>query len=71
MYAGETQQPLSKRVHRHTHSADGRSNAAVLNHMCATGHVLDLDSFMILECEADWRQRGIREAIYLKRVVPG
>ena len=45
---GETQQPLSKRVHQHTHSVAGRPNSAVLDHMCATGHVLDLDSFMIL-----------------------
>ena len=43
----------------------------VLHHMCVTGHVLGLDSFTILEREADWRQRGIREAIYVKRVVPG
>ena len=68
---GETQQPLSKRVHQHTHSAAGRQNSAVLDHMCATGHVLDLDSFTILEREADWRRRGIREAIYVKQVVPG
>ena len=70
-YVGETQQPLSKRVHQHTHSAAGRPNSAVLDHMCETGHVLDLDSFTILEREADWRRRGIREAIYVKRVVPG
>ena len=31
----------------------------------------ELDSFTILEREADWRRRGIREAIYVKRVVPG
>ena len=66
----ETQQPLSKPVHQHTHSAAGRPNSAVLDHMYATGHVLDLDSFTILEREADWRRRGIREAIYVKRVVP-
>ena len=68
---GETQQPLSKRVHQHTHSAAGRPNSVVLDHMCETGHVLDLDSFTILEREADWRRRGMREAIYVKRVVPG
>ena len=28
-------------------------------------------SFKILEREADWRRRGIREAICVKRVVPG
>ena len=70
-YVGETQQPLSKRVHQHTHSAAGRPNSAVLDHMCETGHVLDLDSFTILEREADWRRRGIREAIYVKRVITG
>ena len=70
-YVGETQQPLSKRVHQHTHTATGRPNSAVLDHMCATGHVLKLDSFTILELEADSRHRGIREAIYVKWVVPG
>ena len=70
-YVGATQQLLSKWVHQHTHSAAGRLNSAVLDHMCATGHVLDLDSFTILEWEADWRRRGIREAVYVKRVVPG
>ena len=44
-YVGETQQPLSKQVHQHTHSTAGRPNSAVLDHICATGHVLDLDSF--------------------------
>ena len=39
--------------------------------MCVTRHVLDLDSLKILEREADWRRRGIREAIYMKWVVPG
>ena len=58
-YVGETQQPLPKRVHQHTHTTAGRLNSAVLDHMCATGHVLDLDSFKILEREADWRRRGI------------
>ena len=64
-YVGETQQPLSKRIHQHTLTAARRPNSAVLDHMCATGHVLDLDSFKILEREADWRQRGIREANYV------
>ena len=68
---GETQQPLSKRLHQHTHTAAGRPNSAVLDHMCATGHVLNLDSFKILEREADWRRRGIRAAICVKRLVPG
>ena len=67
---GENQQPLSKRVRQHTHTAAGRPNSAVLDHMCATGLVLDLDSFKILERKADWKRRGIREAIYVKRVVP-
>ena len=70
-YVSETQQLLSKRVHQRTHSAAGRLNSVVLDHMCATGHVLELDSFTILEREAEWRRRGIREAIYVKRVVPG
>ena len=68
---GETQQPLSKQVHQHTHTAAGRPNSAVLDHMYATGHVLDLDSFKTLECEADWRRRGLRQAIYVKQEVPG
>ena len=54
-YVGETQQPLSKLVHQHTHSAARRPNSVVLDHMCVTGHVLDLDSFTMLEQEADWR----------------
>ena len=69
-YVGETQPSLSKLVHQHTHSA-GRLNSAVLDHMCETGHVLHVDSFTILEREADWMRKGIREAIYVKRVVPG
>ena len=70
-YVGETQQPLYKRIHQQTHTAAGRQNSVVLDHMCVTRHVLDLDSFKILECEADWRRRGIRGVIYVKRVVPG
>ena len=29
-------------------------------------HILDLDSSTILEREADWRRRGIREAIAIR-----
>ena len=49
----------------------GDRTPSVLYHMCATGHVLDLDSFTILEHEADWMRRGTREVIYVKRVAPG
>ena len=69
-YVGETQQPLARRVHQHTHSAAGKLNSAVLDHMCGTGHVLNLDSFRILHREADWRKRAIKEAIQVKRVQP-
>ena len=53
-YVGETQQPLVKRVHQHTHPAAGRPNSVVLDHMGDTGHRVDLDSFEILEREEDW-----------------
>ena len=56
---GETQQPLSKRVLQHTHSAAGRPNSAFLDHMCATGHVLDLDIFSILEREKQIGVEGV------------
>ena len=32
-YVGETQQPLVKRAHQHTHPAKGRPNLAVMDHM--------------------------------------
>ena len=54
-YVGKTQQPLSKRVHHHTHSAARIPNSVVLDNLCAMGHVLDLDSSTISEREADWR----------------
>ena len=38
-YVGETQQPLAKRVHQHTHPAAGRPNSAVLDHMGDTGWI--------------------------------
>ena len=41
-YVGETQKPLSKRVHQHTHTAAVRPNSGVLHNMCATGHVIRL-----------------------------
>ena len=36
--------------------------------MCDIGHVLNQDSFRILDREADWRKRGIRKAIQVKHV---
>ena len=69
-YVGETQQPLAKRAHQHTHPAAGRPNSAVLDHIGDTGHRVDLDSFEILEREEDWRRRGIREAIWVRQLRP-
>ena len=45
-------------------------NSAVLYNVCDTGHVLNLDSFRILDRETDWRKRGISEAIQVKHVKP-
>ena len=69
-YVGETQQPVAKRAHQHTHPAVGRRNSAVLDHMGDTAHRMDLDSFEILEREEDWRRQGIREAIWVRQLRP-
>ena len=45
-YVGESQQPLSKYMHQHTHTAVGRSNSAVLDHMGDMGHTIGLGSFL-------------------------
>ena len=58
-YVGETQQPLAKRGHQHTHPAAGRPNSAVLDHMGDTGHRVNLESFEILEREQDWRSEAL------------
>ena len=69
-YVGETQQPLVKWAHQHTHPAAGQSNLVVLDHVGDTGHRVDLDSFEILEREEDWRRQGIREAIWVRPLRP-
>ena len=67
---GETQQPLAKWAHQHTHPAAGRPNSVVLDQMGDTGHRVDLDSFEILEKEEDWRRRGITESIWVRQLRP-
>ena len=54
-YLGETQQPLAKQAHQHTHPAAGRPNSAVLDHTGDTEHRVYLDSFE----REDWRRQEL------------
>jgi len=70
-YIGETERTLSTRFleHRRPSSASSSEVAAHL-HVESPGHKIDLDSVKILDKDTNWRRRGIKEAIYIRRHQP-
>ena len=62
--------PTTPGAHQHTHKCKGRQNSAILDHMIETGHIVREEDFRILHREQNWRLRGIREAIEVRKRNP-
>ena len=64
-YTGETAQPLAARLSQHK-----RESSPVGRHMKSAGHNIDWDNTQILDREANWFRRGVKEAIQIRRKRP-
>ena len=64
-YTGESAQPLAARLSQHK-----RDSSPVAQHMQSTGHNIDWNNTEILDREANWFRRGVKEAIHIRRRRP-
>ena len=64
-YTGESGQPLAARLKQHHREA-----SPVGRHMRQTGHTIDWEGTKILDREANWFRRGVKEAIHIRRRHP-
>ena len=44
-----------------------RNKSAITDHVCQTNHLIDWDSARMVERESDWTDRGIKEAIVIRK----
>ncbi|XP_062849575.1 uncharacterized protein LOC134311850 [Trichomycterus rosablanca] len=70
LYIGETKQPLAKRMAQHRRSTSSGQDSAVYTHLQASGHSFNDEDVQILDKEERWFERGVKEAIYVKRERP-
>jgi hypothetical protein len=64
-YVGETERNLGKRVSEHSREA-----SPVGEHMKGAKHTFDPDQVKILDTDARWYQRGVKEAVYIAATKP-
>ena len=70
-YIGETKQPLHKRMYQHRRpSSSGVNDSAVYTHLKATNHTFEDKDVKVLDKEHRWFERGVKEAIYVRREEP-
>ena len=70
LYIGETKQTLAKRMSQHRRASTGCGDSAVYTHLDITKHSFDNKDVKILDRESKWYERGVKEAIYVKREEP-
>ncbi|XP_072051644.1 uncharacterized protein [Amphiura filiformis] len=67
-YIGETKQPLHKRMYQHRRpSSTGLNDSAVYTHLKAAKHNFEDKDVIVLDKEHRWYERGVKEAIYVRR----
>ena len=59
-YIGETERNLHKRLKEHK-----RESSPVGEHLTHTQHHFEKDNVQVLDKEARWFQRGVKEAVYI------
>ena len=71
LYIGETKQTVAKRMYQHRRvSTSGSGDSAEYTHISCTKHSFENKDVVILDKEARWFERGVKEAIYVKREEP-
>ncbi|KAI8494179.1 hypothetical protein Bbelb_279390 [Branchiostoma belcheri] len=70
-YIGETSQPLKERYKQHCRASNNGFSSAIWHHLDKhKGHSFHLESTDILDREARWFERGVKEAIYERLYKP-
>ena len=70
-YIGETKQPLHKRMYQHRRpSSSGINDSSIYAHLKASQHSFEDKDIIILDKEHKWFERGVKEAIYVRRENP-
>ncbi|KAM4585669.1 uncharacterized protein V3H82_004644 [Fundulus diaphanus] len=70
LYIGETKQPLHRRMAQHRRATSSGQDSAVHQHLKDKGHSFEDQNVHILDKEDRWFERGVKEAIYVKREKP-
>ncbi|KAM4589401.1 uncharacterized protein V3H82_003528 isoform 2-T2 [Fundulus diaphanus] len=70
LYIGETKQPLHRRMAQHRRATSSGQDSAVHLHLKDKGHSFEDQNVHILDKEDRWFERGVKEAIYVKRERP-
>ena len=70
-YIGETKQPMHKRMYQHRRpSSTGLNDSAIYSHLKTSNHSFEDKDITILDKEQRWFERGVKEAIYVRREQP-
>ncbi|XP_044151431.1 uncharacterized protein LOC122939429 [Bufo gargarizans] len=69
LYIGETKQ-LHQRMAQHRRAKTSGQDSAVHLHLKGTGHTFEDSQVRVLDKEADWYKRGVKEASYVKMEKP-
>ena len=70
LYIGETKQPLHRRMAQHRRASSSGQDSAIHLHLKETGHSFEDHNVHILDREDRWFERGVKEAIFVKRETP-
>ncbi|XP_072033211.1 uncharacterized protein [Amphiura filiformis] len=70
-YIGESKQPLHKRMYQHRRpSSTGLNDSAVYTHLKFANHSFEDKDVLVLDREHKWFERGVKEAIHVRREEP-
>ena len=65
-YIGEISQPLQHRLRQHCRSSYNGNDSAVLKHIIANGHQIDVNRVTILNREENCLERDVKEAAWVR-----
>ena len=69
-YIGKTERSLKQRFLEHRRPSSKNSEVSQHIHVDHPDHSVSLDEAKILDVEPRWRERGIKEAIYIRKLQP-
>ena len=72
-YVGETSRKGCQRFHEHMSTSklyNGDYKSAIMQHAADSGHSFRATDLTILDRDANWKSRGIRESIYIRALNP-